>query len=511
MADGARRRQRKGVVTRHLGTLDRLIAEEDVDGVQNRLESVIHSFAEFEETHVSYHDALVNEEEIQASDTWFSDMQTTYVTSVKAAKLWLRTQAARVDLDMANSPAVTREDLLHYMHLPKVELDKFDGNPLEYLTFIAVFDEVVDNTVMDGQLKLTRLLQYTSGSAKAAIRNCSLIGGESGYSQARDILHNRYGNAHLVSQKLISELKTGKRVVNADDLQQLADELSMAVTALEQLGKVSELNTQQSMIDILHRCQPYTRNRWRNKALESKRLNDDYPKLRDFAAFIQREASDACDTVYGLFHANQRDDVKGVNYHTVTGNPDPVTSSGPRYRPTRTSDVVDRACVLCSQPHKLSQCGLFTGMQPIERFQVANRHRLCFNCLLGGHVSTTCYKQSMCTVPNCNREHSELLHSDTVDDDNAVHDNIQVCNIATQREGASVYLHIVPVIVNGSSYPVYALLDSGSTNTFVTKQLVQKLKLQGKDVQYNMSTLGQSSEVKSTTVSFCLTYVQDDV
>ena len=215
--------------------------------------------------------------------------------------------------------------------------------------------------------------------------------------------------------------------------------------------------------------------------------------------------------MYGLFHAKQRDDVKGVNYHTVTGNPDPVTSSGPRYRPTRTSDVVDRACVLCSQPHKLSQCGLFTGMQPIERFQVAKRHRLCFNCLLGGHVSTTCYKQSMCTVPNCNRKHSELLHTDTVDDDNAVHDDIQVCNIATQREGASVYLPLVPVIVNGSSYPVYALLDSGSTNTFVTKQRVQKLKLQGKDVQYNMSTLGQISEVKSTTVSFCLTSVQDDV
>ena len=114
----------------------------------------------------------------------------------------------------------------------------------------------------------------------------------------------------------------------------------------------------------------------------------------------------------------------------------------------------------------------------------------------------------MCTVPNCNRKHSELLHTDTVDDHNAVHDNIQVCNIAIQREGASVYLPIVPVIVNGSIYPVYyALLDSGSTNTFVTKQLVQKLKLQGKDVRYNMSTLGQSSEVKYTTVSFCLTSV----
>ena len=56
MDDGGRRRQRKGVVTRHLGTLERLVAEEDADGVQRRLESVIRSFAEFEENHVSYHD-----------------------------------------------------------------------------------------------------------------------------------------------------------------------------------------------------------------------------------------------------------------------------------------------------------------------------------------------------------------------------------------------------------------------------------------------------------------------
>ena len=198
---------------------------------------------------------------------------------------------------MTNPPVATREDLLNLLHLPKVELDKFDGNPLEYLTFIAVFDEVVGSSVMDGQIKLTRLLQYTCGSAKAAIRNCALIGGESGYNQARDILHNRYGNAHPVSQKRITELKTGKRVMKPQDLQQLADELSMAVTALEQLGKLTEINTQQSMIDILQRCQSYTRNRWRNKALESKRVNDIYPDFKEFAAFVQREAVEACDPV----------------------------------------------------------------------------------------------------------------------------------------------------------------------------------------------------------------------
>ncbi len=71
----------------------------------------------------------------------------------------------------------------------------------------------------------------------------------------------------------------------------------MAVTALEQLGKLGELNTQQGMIEILQRCQPYRRNRWRNKALKSKRMNDEYPNVKDFTAFIQREASDAFDPV----------------------------------------------------------------------------------------------------------------------------------------------------------------------------------------------------------------------
>ena len=117
--------------------------------------------------------------DIEASDAWFDAVQKASVAGVKAAKLWLKTQE-HVD-PPASAPTVTREDFLNCMHVPKVELDKFYGNPLEYLTFIAVFDEMVDRKVTDGQVKLTRLLQYTSGPAKSAIKNCALIGGEAIY------------------------------------------------------------------------------------------------------------------------------------------------------------------------------------------------------------------------------------------------------------------------------------------------------------------------------------------
>ena len=112
----------------------------------------------------------------------------------------------------------------------------------------------------------------------------------------------------------------------------------MALTALEQLEQLGELNTEQSMIEILQRCQPHTRNRWRNKALEPKSLKDDYPEFKDFTKFVQREASEACDPVYGHFPAKQREDVKVANFHTVAYAPGPVTSSASRRKPARAAD-----------------------------------------------------------------------------------------------------------------------------------------------------------------------------
>ena len=63
-----------------------------------------------------------------------------------------------------------------------------------------------------------------------------------------------------------------------------------------------------------------------------------------------------------------------------------------------------------------------------------------------------------------------------------------------------MYLPIVPVIINDKC-KVYALLDTGSTNTFVTQRLDTQLKLNGKEVSYSMSTLGHRSDVSSKTVS----------
>ena len=207
------RRQRKAAITRHLGTLERLVAEEDVDDVKERLDIVKGSYRDFEIAHDLYHDGLVDDDDIEESDSWFQQVQTSYVAGVRSAKAWLKTQEddGAIEREVAVNrsdmmSAIAQSDLINSLNVPKVEIDKFEGNPLDYLTFMAIFDEVVHTKVMDGQVKLTRLLQYTSGPAKMAIKNCALIGGDAGYAQARAILKNRYGNSHLVSHMIISDL-----------------------------------------------------------------------------------------------------------------------------------------------------------------------------------------------------------------------------------------------------------------------------------------------------------------
>ena len=136
------------------------------------------------------------------------------------------------------------------------------------------------------------------GLPRQLLRHVQLLGKDV-YTKARETLKNRFGNSHLVSQKIISELKSGKSVSHGQELQQLADELVMTSTALKRLKMLSELDTQQNIRDILVRCPNYVGAKWRNNALKCKNENDRYPTLEEFVTFISKIAADSCDPVYG--------------------------------------------------------------------------------------------------------------------------------------------------------------------------------------------------------------------
>ena len=77
---------------------------------------------------------------------------------------------------------------------------------------------------------------------------------------------------------------------------------------------------------------------------------------------------------------------------------------------------------------------------------------------------------------------------------------------AFQLKGSEVYLPMVPVIVNGKLV-VNALLDSWSTNTFISESLASTLQLPGKVTSFNLSTLSQKGIKNWKAVSMHLSPV----
>ena len=542
------RRQRKAAITRHLGAMERYIAEDDVNEVIARLHSIKVSFDDFERAHDVYHGSLESDDEMIESELWFSEVETRYTQGVGAARSWVNTKTRQEDNERRNTPSPTFEsigesnhssisahnsELINLLSIPKLEIDKFDGNPMDYKTFIAIFNETVASKVTDDNIKLTRLLQYTCGPAKDAIRNCSMLGGSKGYTQALDILSSRFGNDHLISRKIINDLKIGKVVNRAEEIQQLADELATAQGVLNSMKMMSEIDNQQTMLSILQRCPSYIRSKWRGKALDHKREFNEYPNFQKFVQFIQLSASECNDPVYGneatksfrsdksrsatCFSAasggrrdkvddnrNERGQPRGFKNNQARGQ------VNMRFSNQNQSHSYD--CPLCKEGHRLVHCDKFKVMTCSERFDIVKSNKLCFNCLRPKHGVGQCRDPTTCSV--CGRKHSKFIHFDRSqggDDrrpkvsekdrsNNDVDNNATVAS--TSAFGSTVYLPIVTVVVNGEH--ALGLLDTGSTNSFITKSLASRLDLRGKPHSFVMNTVSDSRGTDSINVSVTL-------
>ena len=76
-------------------------------------------------------------------------------------------------------------------------------------------------------------------------------------------------------------------------------------------------------------------------------------------------------------------------------------------------------------------------------------------------------------------------------------------NASANAEQSNIYLPKVPVTVNGDSHIYYALLDSGSTNSFISEAAASHLNLRSDSIRYNISTISNQSSVDKV-VSFHL-------
>ena len=292
-------------------------------------------------------------------------------------------------------------------------------------------------------------------------------------------------------------------------MQQLADDLSMAASVLQDMNLMSEVGGQQSLLEIVERWPAYVANKWKQKAHKHIRTTDCYPVFQDFVDFVSDIALDWANPVYGRTGKSVKSHVQKVSQN-FTG----VVSSQ--------SNV--EQCVLCTGKHRVLECVKFRELRPWEHLQAAKAHKLCFNCLLTGHIARECKKPASCSVSDCARKHSTFLHLKSADKPSQVTSGVSAQSetgvnsangagvggasggvgvvvgntCAASADDHSVYMPIVPVMVNDRR--VLALLDSGSTNSLITQSLATELELRGCEQEYIMNTVSHTDLLVSRVV-----------
>ena len=499
----------KGMVTRRIKSIKKFKSLGQPDKVKAEMEQLIKVFEDFETTHESYHDTLQTEEAWDESDQYFDTVHENFISTIDSTKLWLgersegeqdkkdSVKAENGGVNSSSGGATGTRELLQLVNHPKIEIEKFAGDPTKFHTFMMTFDEVVGKTSLDDPTKLTHLFSATEGDAKNAIRGCILVEGGKGYAMAREILVNRFGNDHLVMERLIDDLRHGGPVRSAKELQQLADDLQCCFMTLSQMGHLQEVDNQGCVVEIVCRLQMFLQNRWKKMALESKNKSKRYPGFKELVDFVIREAGDANDPVYGKLGHKVKGDAKcksdSVSKQSTSFS-STVNDSGSRWkRPP---------CSLCSSDHKLLYCYRFRAMKPCERLRYVHDHKLCENCLLSNHSTENCRKVSVCDIPGCGKKHTRYIHVDPPSPEKKEGikkgRHVEANNIDVEAE---VHMPIVNLKVN-DTYHVRALLDSASSSTFCSRKLVDDLGLKGSCTEYVLNTLGNSEEKMSEIVSF---------
>ncbi len=440
------------------------------------------------------------------------------------AKAWTSSPYSRQPIE---GPDNFQYELLHMLQLPKTEILKFDGNPLKYWSFIRSFDNSIGETSISDSSKLNRLMQYCTGSALEVIDCCVIMDPQYGYSQARKLLYERFGNQHVISKAWIHKITEGPTLKPNDvtELRRYADIVRGCVVTLKAMGRISEIDNQLRMKKIVEKLPFNMQARWRQQAVGCMRATGEYPDIDHLAQFVEMIAEEVNDPVFGLFD------------NTVKPPPQP---QGFKKNPASSFAVQESSkpygsCKCCGENHYLYRCEAFNQMELKQRLAFVIKNKLCFNCFSCNHTSPTCPKNSMCGVNNCTRKHSSMLHdssrtqakpstaSPNIDVKVPIHDTAtapedhpshqsSVYGSGVNGAGSSrIALPIVPVCVKGNDesdvgIQTYALLDPGSTNSFCSEELASALNVQGSETLLSLNTLtDKNSTARTKMVSLSMT------
>ncbi|CAK1599138.1 unnamed protein product [Parnassius mnemosyne] len=268
--------------------------------------------------------------------------------------------------------------------LPTLDLPKFSGVLSEWLTFVGLFDSLVDSrSDLTPSQKMVYLLASLEGEALGVVGHLRLS--DDAYQTARDLLAIRYANVRRIADEQVKQLLSLPLLSDRARLRpDLLDPVLVACNTLRRLGlPVGEWAFLLLRI-VLSRLPLDLRIHF-----EERYGGDEasyMPPFYDLLRFLEeqcRQIENAAGTV---------DDLRDVPSERL--NPPGKSSSTPPCSYCRASD------------HRVTSCPKLLGKPVPARRTIAKERHWCWSCL-GGHLQRDCPHRRPCL--HCQGNHHAVL------------------------------------------------------------------------------------------------------
>ena len=413
-----------------------------------------------------------------------------------------------------------------WRQLKRVAIPVFSGNKRTFESWKAAFTACIDKSPSSAEYKLLQLRQYLSGDALKAIEN--LGHSAASYEAAKERLDRKFGGTRRYIAARMEEVDNFRpvRPGYARDVDKFADMVDVVVINLKESNRLEELGYGSLYFKLLKKLPESMIRDYQRWIFENSR-HENVESLKDW---INQESQ---------FQIIASETVKGLS------SDQNLKSTDANRRREQTLFTRQPGCACCQeQGHAVWKCSQFKQLEVPARWQLAKDKKLCFRCLGVAHVGRSCQRSRSCGLDGCAQLHHRLLHKNTtsatasntatwsgtpaatypMEVQQPVHslvtdyrgfvasDNITM--MSKDKCDSFVALRTVPVILrNGNKVmKVNALLDDGSTKTYINADVADELQLVGESQQVTVNVLnGQCETFKTRPVDVQLQSVDGAV
>ena len=348
---------------------------------------------------------------------------------------------------MMEESRLQQQTIVNSINTPKIELPKFDGNPLRYWPFIRSFENVVEAKIKDNSIRLDTLVQHCTGEVHDLLQCCLLKNPDEGYTLARTLLKDTYGDDEAIASAWLDKILKHPKMKALKDVRTYANDLKTCRETLNTKQYLNELETRGNLRAIAEKLPDHIYDRWVEENYSIREREGRPGNLSDLIKFVQRIAKEASDSTFPARNITDccRDTQKNPReeYAPIT-NTKQINNS-----PHRT---VTYDCPKCKEPHYLNQCSWFRVLSVADRNHFVECENLCPNCLQPGHKADSCVRPWVCNVNGCSEKHNRWLHptsTTTLACQPAVKPHIQ-----SSPQMSSVSIHFVDAHMHQKEKPI---------------------------------------------------------